>query len=81
MAILEFDSARLISSLVNISPMGDAGDTHQRSRVIKDVNHAPIAYPDSPMVTIPLEFLASCGTGIVRQRHNLAVDAGKQRIV
>ena len=60
--------------------MSDAGDAYSRLAVVNDVNHAPIAHADSPLVSIRFELLSSRRTGVVSQSLDLGYGACKHVI-
>src|SRR5579859_4777037 len=66
---------------VNLAPVCNASDRDELRRVVEDVQHAPVTGPDAPLVLVAFQLSASRGPGIVGQRQNLPVYAGKQRIV
>jgi hypothetical protein len=67
--------------LVDLSAVRDVEQWSPRPGVIQQVNDTVIVHADAPLVFVPSELLASCRSGIVGKRHNLAVYPRKQRIV
>jgi len=65
---------------VNFSAVSDARNAHPRLAVVNEVDHAPIAYPDSPLVPISFELLASRGPWVVTQRFDPSYGACKHVI-
>jgi len=60
--------------------MGHAGDVHCLKGIVDAVEDAPVPHANAPEVFIPTELFASGRSRIIRQRHDFAVDAGKERI-
>ena len=47
------------SRLVDFSAVSDAGNTHALSVIVNDVQNAPVAHADAPVVFVPSELFAS----------------------
>jgi hypothetical protein len=45
--------------IVDFAAVSDSSDAHESGRVVDDVNNAPVADSDPPLVLIALEFFAS----------------------
>src|SRR5580704_8023630 len=54
--------------VVNVAPMGNAGEDNALGRIVNNVDHAPVPDSDSPMIFVSLELLASGRPGRFRQR-------------
>ena len=68
------------SSLVDLAPVCDARDADELRSVVDDVHHAPVTGPNTPLVFVAFQFLASGGPRRVAQRLEFLDDAGQHVI-
>ena len=79
--MIGFPPTHFEKSFVDLSAVSDAGYVHQLRGVVDDVDDAPIADSNAPLVFVPLELPAACGPRIFGESHNLPVDSAKHSVI
>jgi hypothetical protein len=55
------------ASVVDLAPVGDAGNAHLSFTVVNDIQNSPVAHTYSPQISVTLELLTARRARICRQ--------------
>lgn len=67
----------LFSRVVDFAPVRDPRHTDELRRVVDDIHHAPVTYPNAPLVFLAFQLLAPCGTWRATERFEFTHHTGQ----
>ena len=56
---------------VHVAPVCDPHDTHELEGIVNQIHHTPVTDPNPPLIPVPFQLFAPCGSWEVTQRFDV----------